>query len=99
LDRPPSFFVPLLIFLEVSHATSVSPRRKIFQKHFGFSYSFEELRMFSKVGICTAGVAIGLPIWGIAATGVCIIGVSIGVGYVIGSATAASGAAAAAVLL
>ena len=55
--------------------------------------------MFSKVGICTAGVAIGLPFWGIAATGVCIIGVSIGVGYVIGSATAASGAAAAAVLL
>ena len=84
---------------ETNQVTHLRSRRKIFQKHFGFSYSYEELRMFSKVGICTAGVAIGLPIWGIAATGVCIIGVSIGVGYVIGSATAASGAAAAAVLL
>lgn len=53
--------------------------------------------MFKSVGIATAGVAIGVPVWGIALAvgGVFLVGV--GIGYVIGGATAAVACGAAAV--
>ena len=46
--------------------------------------------MFKNVGIATAGVAIGVPVWGIALAigGVFLVGA--GIGYAVGGATGAA---------
>ena len=54
--------------------------------------------MFKSIGICTAGVAIGVPIWGIALVGVGLVGAGAAVGYATCSLSgAAAGAAIAAI--
>jgi len=50
--------------------------------------------MFKSVGIATAGVAIGIPVWGIALVGVGLIGAGVAIGYATCSLTGAVAGAA-----
>jgi hypothetical protein len=75
--------------VRISLLRSQSSGKQSLQKNLVLSYSLEDLPVFSKVGICIAAVAAGLPVWSILATGSCILGVIAGVCHVISCATAA----------
>jgi hypothetical protein len=50
--------------------------------------------MFSKIGIVGLGMAIGVPVWGVALAVCGVVAVSAGVGYAVGSASGAAAGAA-----
>jgi len=55
--------------------------------------------MFSKLGIVGLGIAVGVPVWGVALAVGGVVAVSAGVGYAIGAASGAAVAATGAVVL
>jgi len=57
------------------------------------------VRMFSKLGIVGLGIAVGVPVWGVALAVGGVVAVSAGVGYAIGAASGAAVAATGAVVL
>lgn len=57
------------------------------------------VRMFSKLGIVGLGIAVGVPVWGVALAVGGVVAVSAGVGYAVGAASGAAVAAAGAAAL
>lgn len=55
--------------------------------------------MFSKLGIVGLGIAVGVPVWGVALAVGGVVAVSAGVGYAVGAASGAAAAAAGAAVL
>jgi len=55
--------------------------------------------MFSKLGVVGLGIAVGVPVWGVALAIGGVVAVSAGVGYAIGAASGAAVAATGAVVL
>jgi hypothetical protein len=47
--------------------------------------------MFKGIGIATAGVAIGVPVWGVVLVGVGLVGAGIGIGYLAAGLSGAVG--------